>query len=92
MSSKAGGKRPGAGRPAGSKTINATQPDIKELCKKYSGECVESLINIVRKSKFEGNKIAAISQILDRGFGKPTSTMGIDPNTPKGKFTISWED
>lgn len=76
------------GRKAG--TPNAATDDIKILTRKYANECVETLINIVRKSRFEGNKIAAINQILDRGFGKPTQSMGIDPEAP-GKITISWE-
>lgn len=75
-----GGKQPGAGRPAGSTNVNA--PDIKALCRRYTGLCVEQLVNIAQKSKIEGNRIAAINQILDRGFGKPTQAVGVDPDMP----------
>lgn len=86
--SKRGGARANAGRKAGG--TNTNSPDIKELCRKYAGECVESLINIARKSKHEGNRVAAINQILDRGFGKPSQSVVGNPEQPI-ELVVSWK-
>ena len=84
-----GGKQPGAGRPAGAK--NANSPDIKILARKYANTCIEQLAKIAVRSKTESNRLAAIHQLLDRGFGKPTQQMSVDPDMPTGKITVSWE-
>lgn len=77
------------GRKAG--TANKSTTGIKELASKYSHFCVEQLVNIAKKSKVESNKLAAIEQLLNRAHGKPTQAMGVDPDMPTGKITVSWE-
>lgn len=89
MTTPKGGARPGAGRKAGGS--NSVAPDIKQLARKYAHEAIETVYNVMKKSKIEGNRVAAAQILMDRGFGKPTQAMGVDPDTPTGKFTISWE-
>lgn len=72
MPAKKGVPNPNAGRKKGSVTVNTTSPDIKVLTRKHAGMCVEQLIRIAQKSKSEFNRLSAISQILDRGFGRPS--------------------
>jgi hypothetical protein len=89
MAAKKGVPNPNAGRPKGAK--NAISPDIKLLARKYANEAIETVFNVMKKSKIESNRIAAAQILMDRGFGKPTQQMGVDPDQPTGKFTISWE-
>jgi hypothetical protein len=83
-----GGKRAGAGREKGSKNENV--PNIKALASKYALQCVESLAKIVTRSKNEGNRIAAASELLNRAYGKPSQAIAGDPEQPV-EMIISWK-
>lgn len=86
------GSKPGerrGGRKAG--TPNANTPDVKALARKYTHASIETLAKIMLRSKNEVNRSIAAEKLLDRGWGKPTQALGVDPDQPTGKFTISWE-
>jgi len=73
-----GGARPGAGRKHGSKT--KTNAELRELCRKYAPEAITALAQIAFGSEIDGvifaaatdekARIAAIKELLDRGYGK----------------------
>lgn len=89
MATSKGGARPGAGRKAGGS--NSVAPDIKVLARRYSGEAMETLYNVMKKSKNESNRTAAAREILDRGFGKPSQAVVGDPDLPVD-IRISWKE
>lgn len=49
--------------------------DIKELCKAVSIETTKRLIDIALHSESETNALKAISEINDRGWGKPSQAV-----------------
>jgi len=68
-----GGKRSGAGRPAGSP--NRATVDMKarlsELARTHSLTAIETLATIAESGTSETARIAAACAILDRGYGRP---------------------
>jgi len=64
-----GGKREGAGRPSGRK--NKITADVKEIAQGFGMEAMQGLIDIARDPKSPpAAKVAAIKEVLDRGYGK----------------------
>lgn len=64
-----GGKREGAGRPAGSK--NKITADVKEIAQAYGEEAVKALVEIVRDGEApHAARVSAVKELLDRGYGK----------------------
>ena len=65
----AGGKRAGAGRPAGS--CNKVTADFKELAQSFGEEAIKSLVEIVRDGEApHAARVSAVKELLDRGYGK----------------------
>ena len=68
-----GGKREGAGRPAGSP--NRATIDMKarlsNLARAYTWTAFDTLVDICENGKSESARISAATALLDRGFGKP---------------------
>ncbi|MHA6476179.1 hypothetical protein ACX1DW_01610 [Stutzerimonas sp. KH-1] len=65
----AGGKRAGAGRPAGSR--NKVTADIKEIAQSFGEEAIKSLVEIVRDGEApHAARVSAVKELLDRGYGK----------------------
>src|SRR5579864_9058259 len=64
-----GGKRPGAGRKAGSQ--NKVTVELKEAARGYTTEALRVLVQVAKSGKSESARVAAASAILDRGHGKP---------------------
>jgi hypothetical protein len=65
-----GGKRPGAGRPAG--VPNKITADIKALAQVHAETAITELATILTTSENDQARIAAAKELLDRGFGKAT--------------------
>jgi len=64
-----GGKREGAGRPAGVR--NKVTADIKEIAQSFGEEAIKSLVEIVRDGEApHAARVAAVKELLDRGYGK----------------------
>lgn len=62
------------GRVAG--TPNKITADIKALAQVHGQEAVDALVVILRTSESDQARIAAIKELLDRGFGK--SSQGVE--------------
>jgi hypothetical protein len=58
------------GRLPGSK--NKTGADVREAARGYSMDCLKQLHRLSQKADTDSAKIAAIREILDRAWGKPT--------------------
>jgi hypothetical protein len=76
-----GGKRAGAGRRKGAVT-KATY-DIRMLARQYCPEALIELARLARKSTSDNARVAAIKELLDRGYGKsPQPLTGEDGSGP----------
>lgn len=73
------GKKTG-GRVAG--TPNKATADIKEAARVHGPEAIDLLWLLARTSETDGTRVAAIKEILDRGYGKATQIIGGDENAP----------
>ena len=63
-----GGRRPGSGRKKG--TANKVTAEIKELAQKYGPEAIAELASLATKAETEAARVAAIKELLDRGYGR----------------------
>lgn len=61
------------GRVAG--TLNKATREIKEVARGYGPECIERLWALAGAAESDAAKVAAIKEILDRGYGKATQTL-----------------
>lgn len=63
-----GGKRPGAGRKAG--VPNKATSEIKALAQVHAAAAISELARLATAAESEAARVAAIKELLDRGFGK----------------------
>src|SRR5262245_49548756 len=63
-----GGRRPGSGRKKG--TPNKVTAEIKELAQQYGPEAIAELARPATKAESEAARVAAIKELLDRGYGR----------------------
>lgn len=68
------------GRKAG--TLNKATAEIKELARQYAPEALEALVKVIRSSDSDAARVAAIREVLDRGYGKSTQYIGGDEENP----------
>jgi hypothetical protein len=101
-----GGSKPGERRGGRAKgTPNKPNPDaeaMKEIARSYGPQAVRELAKLAGisgdaagKAESEQARIAALNGILDRGYGKPSQSIGGDPDNPiklGGKFELVFVD
>jgi len=75
-----GGRRPGSGRKKGAP--NKATAEIKEIARTYTVQAVKELARLATKAKSEAARVAAIRELLDRGYGKATQPITGDPESP----------
>jgi hypothetical protein len=76
-----GGARPGAGRKPGSP--NKVTLDIKALAQEHGPEALRGLVGIATDEQApHAARVAAMREVLDRGYGKPSQMVGGDPDNP----------
>lgn len=75
-----GGRRPGAGRPLGSKNRKTVDGlSLAELAKQSTEECLDLLKEIVGDpSASPGIRVKAAVALLDRGWGRPPQRLELD--------------
>lgn len=84
-----GGKREGAGRPAG--VVNKATESIKALAREYTAEALEALVGVLRDSESDTARVSAANAILDRGYGKPSTVIaGDEEGGPVRLEAIEW--
>jgi hypothetical protein len=77
-----GGARPGAGRPRGSP--NRSTAEIRELARKYVPDALAELARLSRAAESEAVRVAAIKELLDRGYGKAPQALAGDADNSVG--------
>lgn len=71
-----GGRRPGAGRLAGSPN-KLTRP-LREAADRESEACLETLVHLRDHGESEHARLAAATAILDRGHGRPLQELTME--------------
>jgi hypothetical protein len=68
-----GGRRPGAGRPAGarSRATAAHKATLSDLAREHTTTALQVLVDVAKKGESESARVAAANAILDRAYGKP---------------------
>ena len=68
-----GGRREGAGRPAGvpNKATREQGARLSDLAKSYTDIAFSTLVDVAINGSSDTARIAAANSILDRGYGKP---------------------
>ena len=87
MATGRGGKRPGAGRPKGSRSAATVQQQatISDLAKQHCPDALKALLEIVQGGESESARVSAANSILDRGYGKPVQAL--DHSSTDGSMT-----
>jgi hypothetical protein len=72
-----GGKRAGAGRPAGAKNKATVeqQARLTDLARGHTVEALETLLDVMRNGLTDTARIAAANSILDRAYGRPKQSV-----------------
>ena len=81
-----GGRRAGTGRPVGA--LNKATADIRALAQQYTDEAIKELARLATQAESEQARVAAIKELLDRGYGK--STQAVDVGGGYGPVTFTW--
>lgn len=71
-----GGKRPGAGRKPGSRSVATVEQGgtLAELARAHAPAAIKTLADIAAKGESETARVSAANALLDRGFGRPTQS------------------
>jgi hypothetical protein len=70
MKTKRGGKRPGAGRKAG--TLNKATRELKEIAREHTEAAIKTLVAVMEDTQAPpAARVAAADKLLDRGHGRP---------------------
>ena len=72
-STRHGGQREGAGRPAGvpNKATKEQGVRLSELAKSYTDVAFGTLVDVAMNGSSDTARVVAANSILDRGYGKP---------------------
>ena len=77
-----GGARPGAGRKPG--VPNKVTADIKALAQVHAPVAISELARLAVEAQSEPARVAAIKELLDRGFGKATQAVDLNADVKIG--------
>ena len=67
-----------SGNPGGRPKIVA---EVQELARQHAPAAIAELGRLAMKARNETTRVAAIRELLDRGFGKPRQGLDITPST-----------
>ena len=75
LSNQRGGRRPGAGRPAG--VANKMTRPVKELAASYGPASIARLVQLRDGAESEQVRFAASKELLDRAYGRPRQELDV---------------
>ena len=77
MSARKGGKRPGAGRPAGA--LNKITKTLREKAAEHADDVLAVLVEVATDpSQPAAARVNAASAVLDRAFGRPSVSLEVE--------------
>ena len=87
-----GGKRQGAGRPAGAenRATAETKRALSDLAAGHADAAISALAYIAQHGQSESARVSAAVAILDRGFGKPRQAVEVENITPPEPLQVAW--
>jgi hypothetical protein len=76
-------------------SVNRTTADIKAIAAPYGASAVAELAKLAGLTKAAGasneaTRVAALRELLDRGFGRPAQHIGGDDNSGPVHFSFEW--
>jgi hypothetical protein len=87
-----GGKREGAGRPAGlrNKATLERKASLTDLAQTHAAAAVQTLFSIMsNEAEAASARVAAANAILDRGFGRPRQAVDLGADDESSVTEIS---
>lgn len=86
MAAKHGGKRPGAGRPAGARNRATVEQKrtLTEMAQDHTAIALAALVEVA-KTGSDAARVSAANALLDRGYGKPRQE--VDHSSTDGTMT-----
>ena len=77
MAGNRGGKRPGAGRPSGSRSAATKEmiAGLSELARTHTEDAITCLVKVMKSGESEAARVTAANSILDRAYGKPVQAL-----------------
>jgi len=88
MANPKGPGKPGPGRPPGAR--NKITSEIKALAQVHGAIAVAELARLATKAESEAARVAAIKELLDRGYGKATQPISGDDDAPPVRLAVGW--
>ncbi len=81
-----GGRREGAGRPAGTRSAATKDQiaNISTLAKMHAEEALAALVHVARFGESEAARVSAANAVLDRAYGKPQQA--VELTNPDGSL------
>lgn len=79
-----GGRRPGAGRPAGkpNRDTAASRAALADLVAGHVETAIKTLSDIAQNGESESARVSAATAILDRAYGRPGQAVEVTDMTP----------
>src|SRR5467141_2710703 len=68
-----------SGNPGGRRKVLG---EVEELARQYAQTAIVELARLALKARSETTRVAAIRELLDRGYGKPRQGLEITPPPP----------
>jgi hypothetical protein len=62
--------------------------ELRSLARAHAPEAIKELARLALKARSERARVAAIRELLDRGYGKPTQVLADDEKPDLGPTTI----
>jgi hypothetical protein len=88
----AGGKRPGAGRPKGSRALTLIEPtgermEFYEAARQYDQEALQVIASVMTDDNQPASlRLAAANDLLDRAYGRPPQAIALDQRTQETRL------
>ncbi len=51
--------------------------EVRELARQYTDEAIQTLVTLMQSAKLERTRLAAASELLDRGYGRPPQAIDL---------------
>lgn len=84
------GRKPGTPKTGGRQkgTPNKATADIKALAREHTPRAMEELARLATEAQSEAARVAAIKELLDRGYGKATQPISGDDDAPPVRHAL----
>lgn len=70
--------------------MSKTPTEIKSLARAHTDAAIKTLVGIMNQpAASDASRVAAVKELLDRGWGKATQPIGGDPDA--GPVVMSWQ-